>query len=143
MGAIDHYLDASFLVALLTIEPFSFRALQYVRACTGGLIVSDFAAAEFASAISRRVRIGQMPQAEGLLVLSALEQWASNAASGIQISSGDIALAGTFLRRLDLPLRTPDAIHVAAADRLGATLVTFDRRMAANAAALSIPVVEP
>ncbi|MBV8779229.1 MAG: type II toxin-antitoxin system VapC family toxin [Alphaproteobacteria bacterium] len=140
---MDHYLDASFLVALLTIEPSSFRALQYLRTYTGGLIVSDFAAAEFASAISRRVRIGQMPQAEGLLVLSALDQWASNAASGIQISSGDIALAATFLRRLDLPLRTPDAIHVAAADRLGATLVTFDRRMAANAAALSIPVVEP
>jgi uncharacterized protein len=54
-----------------------------------------------------------------------------------------IAVATTFLRRLDLPLKTPDAIHIAIAQRLGATLVTFDRQMAASARALGTPVETP
>jgi predicted nucleic acid-binding protein len=55
----------------------------------------------------------------------------------------DIATAITFLRRLDLPLKTPDAIHIAIAQRVGGTLVTFDRQMAASARALGTPVATP
>jgi predicted nucleic acid-binding protein len=45
--------------------------------------------------------------------------------------------------RLDLTLRTPDAIHIAIARRLDATLVTFDQRMATNARALGMAVATP
>jgi len=38
-------------------------------------------------------------------------------------------------------LRAPDAIHLAVADRLGATIATFDRGLAAAAEALGIPAV--
>jgi uncharacterized protein len=41
-----------------------------------------------------------------------------------------------------LPLRAPDAIHIAMAQRVGAALVTFDRRMAAAARALGIAAAE-
>ena len=41
-----------------------------------------------------------------------------------------------FLRRLDLTLRTPDAVHVALARRIGASLASFDKKMAASARAL-------
>jgi predicted nucleic acid-binding protein len=42
-----------------------------------------------------------------------------------------------------LPLRTPDAIHIAIAERVDATLVTFDLAMAASARALGTAVTAP
>ena len=47
------YLDASMLVALLTNDPLTHRADAFMRAKVPALIVSDFAAAEFASAIAK------------------------------------------------------------------------------------------
>jgi predicted nucleic acid-binding protein len=128
---------------LLTAEPASARATSFISAHSADLIVSDFASAEFASAISRHVRMGQMPRNEGQIVLSAFDRWTLGAAVSIEVLPVDIALATTFLRRLDLVLRTPDAIHIATAQRLGATLVTFDKAMAAAAGRLSFAVAEP
>jgi predicted nucleic acid-binding protein len=55
----------------------------------------------------------------------------------------DVAVATAFLRRLDLTLRAPDAIHIAIAQRVDATLVTFDQGMATAALALGRAVVTP
>ena len=42
---------------------------------------------------------------------------------------------------LDLPLRTPDALNIAIAQRVGADLLTFDHKMAASARSLGTTVV--
>jgi predicted nucleic acid-binding protein len=55
--------------------------------------------------------------------------------------TADIRAAKVFLRRLDLTLRTADALNIAIAQRIRAALVTFDERMAANARVLGIHVV--
>jgi predicted nucleic acid-binding protein len=52
----------------------------------------------------------------------------------------DIQAAAAIIRRLDLNIRAPDAIHLAIARRIGASIVTFDHRMADNAPALGIAV---
>jgi len=142
VGALDYYLDASFLVALLTPEPFSDRAADFVRLNPAILTVSDFAAAEFAAAVGRRVRTKQKSARrgdEGSLRLRSL-------AGPVRCSYRGLArrcrACHSFLRRLDLPLRTPDAIHIAAVQRIGATLVSFDLRMVANARALGVPVAD-
>ena len=57
--------------------------------------------------------------------------------------TSDIAAADRILRRLDVNLRTPDALHIAIAERIGATLVTFDRQMEAGARALGMAVATP
>jgi predicted nucleic acid-binding protein len=44
------------------------------------------------------------------------------------------------LRRLDLTLRTPDALNIAIAQRAGAAMATFDARMAEAAQALGLDV---
>ena len=142
MGEVDRYLDTSFLVALLTHEPSSPRAEEFARENSASLSVSDFAAAEFASMVSRRVRMREFTREQGRFALATLDDWL-RAVRWVELSPVDIALATTFLRRLDLTLRTPDAIHIAIARRLGATLVTFDRRMAAAAGALGAAVAEP
>ena len=47
-----------------------------------------------------------------------------------------------YVRRFDLALRAPDALHLAVARRLDATLVTLDRRLTAAARELGIAVDE-
>ena len=44
------------------------------------------------------------------------------------------------LRRLDLPLRTPDAINIAIAQRIDAALATFDDKMRAAATAIGVSI---
>ena len=142
-GSGSCYLDASILVAILTVESFSGRADRFVRDHPIGLIISDLAAAEFASAIARRVRMREVTVDEARSDLSAFDSWAARAVQLIQVAPVDIALATAFLRRLDLTLRTPDAIHIAIAQRVEATLVTFDVRMAESARALGMAVAMP
>ena len=51
------YLDASFLVALFVNQtPLSARATAFLETTLPELVVSDFAGAEFASAIAQRVQ---------------------------------------------------------------------------------------
>jgi predicted nucleic acid-binding protein len=57
------------------------------------------------------------------------------------MTSADITAAAAFLRRLDLTLRTQDALHLAIAQRVGAELLTFDRRTASAARALGTSVL--
>jgi uncharacterized protein len=78
----------------------------------------------------------ELPIEDGQAVLSAFDRWMLTAAGSVEVSGTDIALATSFLRRLDLTLRTPDAIHIAIAQRLQARLVTFDQRMTIAARAL-------
>ena len=51
------YVDASVLVALFTDDALAIRADGFLRTRSPVVIVSDFAAAEFASAIARHVRM--------------------------------------------------------------------------------------
>jgi predicted nucleic acid-binding protein len=51
-----------------------------------------------------------------------------------------LTAAAALLRRLDLTLRTADTINIAIAQRMGATLATFDQKMAAGAALLGLSV---
>lgn len=66
--------------------------------------------------------------------------WAARAATRVETVAADIAAAAGFIRRLDLTLRTPDAVNIAIAQRAGAILATFDIRMAESAAALGLAV---
>ena len=140
---MSFYLDASFVIALLTDDALHVRAVHFASTDPGPLLISDLATAEFASALGRQVRMGALAVEEARAGLSALDAWARRAANRIETIGSDIAVATTFLRRLDLPLKTPDAIHIAIAQRLGATLVTFDRQMAASVRALGTPVETP
>jgi len=140
---VSFYLDTNVIVAMLTPEPFSERAERFAIANPDGLLVSDFAAAEFASVIARRVRTRELRLDEGRDALIAFDVWRSRSARQIQTTAPDVAIVETYLRRLDLPLLTPDAIHIAIAQRLGAALVTFDQQMASSARVLGMAVTTP
>jgi predicted nucleic acid-binding protein len=105
------------------------------------LIVSDFAAAEFASATARRVRMREVTVEQARVDLSDFDGWVARSAQQVNVLAADIAMAATYLRRFEPAVRTPAAIHIAIARRLDATLATFDRQMSTAARALGIPVV--
>ena len=135
------YLDTSVLVAMLTTDAFTARAFRYLNDATPNLIVSDYAAAEFASAVARRVRAGEMTVDAARKAFATFDKMAPGAVQRIETSSADIKSAEALLRRLDLALRAPDAVNIAIAQRIGASLMTFDEKMAASARMLEVKVV--
>ena len=124
------YLDASVLVALFTDDAFSSRADAFLRRTAPALIISDFASAELAFATARKCRVGMLSKAEAQAAFSDFDACAVGRARRIEMGPADVAAAEAFLRRLDLTLGTADAINIAIAQRLGATLATLDRKMA-------------
>ncbi|HWB51715.1 MAG TPA: type II toxin-antitoxin system VapC family toxin [Stellaceae bacterium] len=136
---MSRYLDTNAIIGLLTADPLTARVSALLRQSAEPLIFSDFAAAEFSAVVGRKMRIGTITRRHALDALATLDQWSARVLR-IEIEAGDISRADSFLRRLDLPLLAPDAIHVAIVQRLGATLVTFDQRMASAARRLGLPV---
>ncbi|HRD45804.1 MAG TPA: type II toxin-antitoxin system VapC family toxin [Caulobacter sp.] len=135
------YADASVLVPLFTRDAFSARADAFIEAARPVMVLSDFAAAEFASAIARKTRTRDLTEAEARATFSLFDSWAAAQAARVQVAPADMSAAEAFVRRLDLNLRTPDAVNIAIALRLGADLATFDARMADSARALGCGVV--
>lgn len=133
------YLDASVLVPLFVNDTFSDRAESLLQAASANFVVSDFLRAEFASVIARMVRVGQVTSDEAPRAFTRLDTWAG-AQDLAETTTQDIRLSEIWLRRLDLNLRAPDAVHIAIASRLGASLATFDVRMAGAAQALGVAV---
>jgi uncharacterized protein len=139
--AVSVYLDASVLVALFTEDPFTSRAESFLRNSESIVAISDFAAAEFASAIARQVRTRDMTRREARVAFSGMDSWTAHVARHVEIGPPDVKTAEALLRRLDLWLRAPDAIHIAIAQRIGADLCTFDQAMIKSARALGMSVV--
>ena len=131
------YLDTSVIVPLLLPEPRSHEAESFVS--RGDFVVSDLAAAEFSSALSLAVR-KRLPEAAARAALATFDDWMPVHALQADTRSEDFAEATRLIRRFELALRTPDALHIAIAARLGAKLVTFDVKMAASAKALGVEV---
>jgi predicted nucleic acid-binding protein len=104
------------------------------------LIVSDLAAAEFSAGVARRHRVGDITGPEAAQVFAAFDAWLALLGPQPAIETIDFVAATALIRRLDLGLRMPDATNIAMAQRLGANLFTFDKKMAAAARAIGLPV---
>jgi hypothetical protein len=140
---VSVYLDASALVAMLVREPGSAAIDAFLERYDGALGLSDFAAAEVASAVSRLVRTKLIALEDAEARLSDFDAWRSIRTELIDIEASDARLANAYVRRFDLMLRAPDALHAAICRRLGLTLVTLDQRLAKAAAQLGIEVRVP
>jgi predicted nucleic acid-binding protein len=130
------------MLPILVKEPASAAVDAFMATVEQELWVSDFAAAEVASALSRLVRTGRLQSTDGVGRLSDFDVWRAAMTKPAEIHSVDVRLAGAYARRFDLALRAPDALHLAISRRLGVALVTLDRRMAAAARELGVAVEE-
>lgn len=106
-------------------------------------MVSDFALAECSSALARLGRVDRWSDDLQHTAFEELDAWVDSMSERFQIAPEDVALATTFVRLPGVTLRAPDAIHIAAAQRLGATLLTLDHGMARAAAEIGVPCINP
>lgn len=136
------YVDTSVLVPLFTTDALSERADRFFDETLPAVLLSDLACAEFASAMARKARTAVLSTDQARAAFTAFDAWTSQQSTRVQVSSADITLAESFIRRLDLTLRAPDAMHIAMAIRLGAPLATFDRAMEDSARALGCALAD-
>jgi uncharacterized protein len=140
---LSAYLDASVLLPTLIIESATEAVYGCLDANDQELLISDFAAAEVASALSRLVRMALLTDADASARLADFDAWRATMSLPVDIGASDARLAYIYVRRFDLRLRAPDALHLAIARRLDATLVTPDRRMAIASREMGIAVEIP
>lgn len=141
MGALTFYLDASVLVSLFVTDAHNARGDVVLKKMKPTPVVSDFAAAEYSSAIAHRVRTGDLTIEEADEAFANFDARVARTAQWVETEPTDVTGCAGFLRRIDLKLRTPDALNIAIAQRIGAQLLTFDKRMASAATALGVDVV--
>ena len=135
------YLDTSFLVPLFREEATSRKVADFVlRQAAGALAVSKWTEVEFASQVSRDVRMGELTATEGS---STLEEFDAIIAASFVVlapNSYDFDLAQEYVTHFSTHLRAPDALHLAVAHNNGAEFVaTLDEGMLAAAKKLKIP----
>jgi len=137
------YLDTSVLLPTLIAEPTTEAVYAFLGDDNLELRVSDFAAAEVASAMSRLVRMALLTEADASARLADFDAWRAAMTTPVDIQASDARLAYIYVGRFDLGLRAPDALHLAVAQRLDLAVVTLDRRLAAAARELGVAVERP
>lgn len=137
------YFDASAVAALLFSEPDGEKVTRFLANSEAEAAVSDFGIAEMSSAISRLVRMNQRTSDEGAELLENLDDWVGATPEAYDLEPGDIAAATALVRRFDLKLRAPDALHLAICRRLEARLITLDSTLADAAKTIGVTTINP
>jgi uncharacterized protein len=140
---LSAYLDTSVLLPTLIAEPTTEAVYDCLGAYEQELLISDLAAAEVASALSRLTRMAMLTDADAYARLADFDAWRAAMSVPVDLAASDARLAYMYVRRFDLGLRAPDALHLAIARRLDATLITLDRRLAAAAREMGVEVNVP
>lgn len=139
---MTHYLDTSLLVASVVPESGTEAAHAWLDDNTHeALGVSDWSVTEIASALSMKVRLGQLDEDQRREVDDVLASWLDASLERVSLRRTVFDEASRLLHRHDTGLRAGDALHLAASEMHGARLVTLDRRMADAGVTLGLAVV--
>jgi predicted nucleic acid-binding protein len=138
--SVPLYADTSALVAYYVPEELSEQVQATLQLHTGPTI-SDLVELEFFSALSLKLRIGEL-QRSGIDNAAALflRHIEDGLYSRLHLHAGHFRLARDFIGRFDLPLKAPDSLHLAVCATEGLRLLTLDEQLARNAEALGIEV---
>jgi hypothetical protein len=134
------YLDANVIVGLILADALAARIDEALRRNVVPLVTSDLALAEVGAVIARRVRTRALSRSGGQEAFDDLDVWVADVPQVEALIAEDLAAATLLVRRLDLALRVPDALHLVFARRLSATLLTFDDQLTAAARTLDVPL---
>ena len=125
------YLDTSFLTPLFREEATSIKVATFLaRQAVGTLAVGKWASVEFASLISRDVRMGALTAMQGRKLIAEFDAMAASALVVLIPTANDFTLAQQYVAHFSTKLRAPDALHLAVAHNSGAEFVaTLDEGM--------------
>lgn len=141
--AATRYLDTSAVAPMFVPDGHSDAMREWLARKAQPLVISDFGAAEFAAAVGRLLRMGELRAADTNAVLSRFDRWRADQVSVRLTTANDIAACDRLVRDFRLKLGAPDALHLAIAITIDAPLVTFDHRLARAARRVGHPVAVP
>lgn len=135
------YLDTSFLVPLFREEATTLKVAEYLaRQPAGTLTISKWTCVEFASHVSRDVRMGELSASEAASTLAEFDVTITDTFVILVPNSYDYDLAKEYVTHFSTQLRAPDALHLAVAHNNGMEFIaTLDEGMLAAAKKLKIP----
>ena len=137
------YLDTSLLVAALTNEAETERMQRWLgRQPEDELAVSDWVTTEFSSALSIKLRTGQIGAAHRADVLAIFTRLATDSFTVVPVSRLQFRTAARFVEQHALGLRAGDALHLAICADHGATLCTLDQRLSEAGSALGVKTMQ-
>ncbi len=132
------YIDTSVLAAYYCPEALS-RKVQARLAQLDEPVISPLVELELHSAVAQKVRAAEMSEADGRRILALFRvHLADGYYRIVPIESREYQLARDWIASFAAPLRTLDALHLAAAFANALPLLTADRSLARAAESLGL-----
>lgn len=136
------YLDTSLIVAALTREAETARTQAWLAAQPPhDLAISEWVATEFSSALSIKLRSGQIEADHRADALAMFTRLRAESFSILPISTVHFRTAARFADQHLSGLRAGDALHLAVCADHGATLCTMDQRLGGAGPALGLRTI--
>jgi uncharacterized protein len=102
------------------------------------LVISDWVRAEFAAALSIKLRTGGLEGSHRADALTMFTRLCNDNLTVMPVSRVQFRMAARFADQYALGLRAGDALHLAICAEQGTTICTLDRRLSEAASALGI-----
>lgn len=128
------YVDTSVIVPLLTVEPKTQGVTAWYAGLSDTPTSSDWLLTEFSSAISIKLRTGQINEATAKRVRKEFELLVDGGLRIVPVSRDAFRRAAKMAQQHKHGLRSGDSLHLAVALELGAShMATLDGTLASNA----------
>ena len=137
------YVDTSVIVPLLTTEPKTDTVTAWFASLDGTPACADWLLTEFHSALSIKVRTGQITEIDAKRVRKEFEILAEGGVQLIPVSRSAFKHAAKMVQQHQHGLRSGDSLHLAVALELEAShMATLDSTLAASAKRNGIKLIE-
>jgi predicted nucleic acid-binding protein len=128
------YLDTSAAVPMFVPEPASPAIEAWFESCTEPLVSSDWIVTEFSSALSIKVRKGEISAKQAQAAWKDFDAFCNSGLRLLPVSRKAFAEAAGMARHAASGSRSGDALHLAMALEAGASgIATADETLAKNA----------